>query len=362
MIADRLPRTVMTVRLPAAVLAAVLLTAACSSGATSPVDVPQPSTGSRSATPVTPTPSAPPPPPSTPPPPPAPEPEPVSQLTGEAPQSGAPLVAVKIDNAPLALPFHEGLGAAAMVYVELVEAGTTRFVALYQGAPDLEVGPVRSARSSDIELLEQYGSPVLAYSGANSGVLEQVRASMLTDAGKDLFRGAYRKAGKRKDAFNFYVRPSQLATIAPGGTGLKDVGLRFGPLPPGGEPVTSLRARFSERTSFRIRYDEATQRYDLSTNGKALAGAAPANVIVQRVQVRPGAFADINGSPSPETVTTGLGEAIVLRDGALLRGSWSRPDAVSGTRFLDSAGNDLPLHPGPTWVLLVPTDQSVTPG
>ena len=86
------------------------------------------------------------------------------------------------------------------------------------------------------------------------------------------------------------------------------------------------------------------------------------NVVVQRVQVQPGGFADLNGSPSPYSVTTGVGEAVVLRDGVLLRGSWSRPDAAAGTRLLDGAGNDLLLHPGPTWVLLVPADQSVAPG
>ena len=215
------------VRLPAVVLVGVLLTAACSAGGSGRVDralAPVTSSATAPAPATEPTTPA----PTTEQPPPPPAPEPVSQLTGLAPQSGAPLVAVKIDNAPLSWPFHQGLGEAAVVYVELVEAGTTRFVGIYQGAPDVEVGPVRSARASDIELLAQYGSPVLAHSGANSGVLAQVRASTLTDASRDLFRSAYRQASKRKDANNYYVRPSQLATITPGGTGLKDLGLRFG--------------------------------------------------------------------------------------------------------------------------------------
>ncbi len=348
------------VRLPAAVLAAVLLTAACSSAGTGRVAAPAPTSAAPAPTSVRPAPPTPTPAPVPTTPPPAPD--PLSQLTGEPPQSGDPLVAVKIDNAPLARPFQKGIGAAAVVYVELVEAGTTRFVGIYQGAPDVEVGPVRSARASDVELLSQYGSPVLGYSGANRGVLAQVRASSLTDAGFDRFPGAYRKASKRKDAYNFYVRPAQLATITPGGTGLRDVGLRFGELPAGGEPVTSLRAAFSGSTSVRIRYDPTTQRYVVATNGTAVPGAAPANVIVQRVRVKPGAFSDVNGSPSPYSVTTGTGEAVVLRDGALLRGSWSRPDAGSGTRWLDGAGGDLLLHPGPTWVLLVPAGQPVGPG
>ncbi len=355
----------MTPRLPALALAGALLTAACSSGGADRAPAPPAPVTPAAVTPAAVTPSTTAAPTTATAPPAAtsePVPDPVSQLTGLAPQPADPLVAVKIDNAPLARPFQKGLGEAAVVYVELVEAGTTRFVSLYQGAPDLEVGPVRSARSSDIELLEQYGSPVLAYSGANKGVLAQVHASMLTDGGYDLFRSAYRKAGKRKDAFNFYVRPSQMATITPGGTGLRDVGLRFGPLPAGGEPATSVRAGFSASTSIRVRYDPATTRYAVATNGAAVAGAAPTNVIVQRVQVKGGAFVDIKGAPSPETVTTGVGEAVVLRDGALLRGSWSRPDASSGTRFTGADGNDLLLRPGPTWVLLVPVGQSVVPG
>src|SRR5437879_2203089 len=46
-------------------------------------------------------------------------------LTGLAPRSTAPLVAVKVDNAVLARPFQAGLGRAALVYEELVEGGST---------------------------------------------------------------------------------------------------------------------------------------------------------------------------------------------------------------------------------------------
>ncbi|MEU2184909.1 DUF3048 N-terminal domain-containing protein, partial [Streptomyces thermolilacinus] len=93
---------------------------------------------------------------------------PVSPFTGLPGRTG-PVLAVKIDNVRAARP-HTGLGAADLVYVEQVEAGLTRFLAVYASQQPPRVGPVRSARESDVELLRQFGRPALAYSGVRSAL------------------------------------------------------------------------------------------------------------------------------------------------------------------------------------------------
>lgn len=100
------------------------------------------------------------------------EPDPICPLTGlDATGDGVParpVLAVKIENSPLARP-QAALNDADIVYEEPVEGGITRFIALFQCADVDRLGPVRSARTTDPDVLVQYGIPVFAYSGRAAG-------------------------------------------------------------------------------------------------------------------------------------------------------------------------------------------------
>jgi hypothetical protein len=61
-------------------------------------------------------------------------------------------LAIKVENHPLARP-QAGLNAADIVYEEPVEGGLTRFIAVYQCASSDRVGPVRSGRTTDPNVL-----------------------------------------------------------------------------------------------------------------------------------------------------------------------------------------------------------------
>ena len=102
---------------------------------------------------------------------PAPKPKPkpaVNPLTGLRGVPTRPVVAVKIDDTASGRP-QIGLEAADVVYVEQVEAGATRLVAVFASRQPGTVGPVRSVRNNDPELLAAYGRPALAYSGGAAG-------------------------------------------------------------------------------------------------------------------------------------------------------------------------------------------------
>jgi hypothetical protein len=294
---------------------------------------------------------------------PSPAPGDVDPLTGEAPRPTGSVVVVKVDNGGLARQYQRGLGDAAIVYQELVEAGETRFAAVFTTAPAREVGPVRSVRESDIELLRQYGEVPVAFSGGNSGVKASfhaaVRAGYLLDASYDVVPQDYRLGERRSDARNFFTTPSSLAASRPGKPA-RDIGLRFGPLVTTGPATAVATAVFSSYVSVRARYIPETGRWAIFQDAHEMSGVAPANVIVQRVPIRMSRYVDVLGNRTPYTVTTGSGPATVLRDGAAVTATWQRPTVADGTHFVDATGHDVPLRPGPTWVLLLPTTGSLT--
>ena len=91
---------------------------------------------------------------------------PAASPTPTGPLSG-PALAVKIDNTAKSHP-HVGMAEADVVYVQPVEGGLTRLLAVFSSGLPKEVGPVRSARESDVAILANYGPIAFAYSGASS--------------------------------------------------------------------------------------------------------------------------------------------------------------------------------------------------
>lgn len=334
-------------RLPPALVLLSLL-AACSSGA-----------AGRAAPSPSPTASSPAPSPS-------PSPVAVDPLTGTPPRPTAPVVVVKVDNVAIARPFQRGLDRAAVVYQELVESGETRLAAVYDQPVSAEVGPVRSVRESDIELLRQYGRVAVGFSGGNTGVkatfARAVRDGQLLDASFDTVPQDYRLAERRVDARNFYTTPVALGRSRPGEPA-RDIGLRFAAaVPAGGTPAARGRAVFSSFVTVTFAYDPASRAWSVAQNGRRMPLVAPANVVVQQVPVRRTGYVDVRGNYSPYTVTVGRGPVTVFRDGRALTGTWRRLTVDTGTRYLDARGRDIPLRPGPTWVLLLPRGQALRTG
>ena len=96
--------------------------------------------------------------------------------------SDGPILAVKIDDTSMARP-QIGLEKADLVYIEQVEGGLTRLAAIFSSVIPTEIGPVRSARISDIDILSQFGKVVFAYSGAQSLMLSVISQANLWDYG-----------------------------------------------------------------------------------------------------------------------------------------------------------------------------------
>ncbi|MEU1007736.1 DUF3048 domain-containing protein [Streptomyces sp. NPDC005890] len=233
--------------------------------------------------------------------------------------AGSPL-AVKIDNVGAARP-QTGLGAADVVYVEQVEGGLSRLLAVYATRLPQTVGPVRSARESDLELLRQFTMPTLAYSGAQRALLPLIDRAPLRPRSPD-------------EAPDAYYRGT-------GGTPVSARTVRY--------PAARLAFTWSAgRGGWLVAMDGAPS---VTTDS---GRPAPATVVVQHVRVRTSRYHDVLGNRTPYTETVGSGRAEVLRDGRSYDGFWSRPTAADGTAFTTADGGRLDFAAGQVWVVFVP--------
>lgn len=274
-----------------------------------------------------------------------------SPFTGLPTDPAAPVLAVKIGNAHPARP-QTGLAAADLVYIEPVEAGISRFVAVYQSEVAPVVGPVRSVRRTDLQLLANFGHPVLAFSGAAPELWPRVRAAPIiarSAPGRAFFRTAGRNA-----PHNLYAHTAPLLVGAPP----VDIGFRFGPAPPGGEPISTVTVGYTS-TEIGIHWSAERQRWLFRMGGEPLRGAngnrpSAATVVLQRVPMVATPIRDANGAVSPFAKTVGSGRATVLRNGRAFDVRWSRPSRSAPTVFTRPSGQRMTFARGPVWVVLLP--------
>lgn len=336
-------------RVACAALALVAL-AACS-GDPDPVASPSPTptaTATPTPTPTETTPPAPPP--------------PVATLTGTELADG-PVLAVKIENTREARP-RIGLQQADVVYVEPVEGGLTRLLAVYSTQLPPEVGPVRSAREGDVQILGNYGAVAFAFSGATGITRDALATGTQVNTDEDSGGRGFHRDRSRRAPHSVIGEVPELMARAGGSVPPGDVGFRFGAAPAGGIPTTSVSTSWASASSS-FAWSPEQGRWLLAADGTP--DVAPdgsqhgaATVVVQSVVTGLSQNRDVNGARTPTYDLVGSGQVVVLRDGVRYDGSWTRPDLVSPTTFTSAAGVPLTFAAGPVWVLIVPNGQAVT--
>ena len=287
-----------------------------------------------------------------------------SPLSGRPGGAGRPVVMVKLDNTGLARP-HTGLREADLVYVEEVEWGVTRLAAMYNSSLPKVVGPVRSARISDLEILEQFERPGLVYSGANDAMVRLIRRSNAASLSPSEKSGYFYRDKSKEVPHNQMLKLAAMVKTVKNLSPVENIGFAFDPATPaGGQPVRSFLVRWPNatvggdwgRNGFSIEVDGYVQR-DKVTKRDVTART----VVIQFVEQGESRFGDRFGGKTPLVKTVGEGTAIVLRNGVRFDATWSRPSADAGTTFLVN-GQPLPFDVGQVWVLLVDRrkPQSVT--
>jgi len=265
------------------------------------------------------------------------------------------VLAVKIDNIVFARP-QTGLTSADIVYVLPVEGGLSRFLAIFSSHIPRVIGPVRSARADDLELLRQFGRPAFAWSGAQPRLTRVVERARIVDLYANLVGGYFRDFN-RVAPYNLYADTHRLMQEARGASKAHDIGFRFGATVPRGGRVASSVSVSYPSASYRFTWSHKLRRWLIwidgakagSTEGKQLS--AP-TVVIQHTKVSTSKFLEYHLRP-PYAWSIGHGTAIVLRNGRAYKVNWSRNRIYQGTHFTTRSGRPMTFAPGPVWIVLV---------
>lgn len=291
--------------------------------------------------------------------------------TGDPAVLQRPALMVKVSNADGNARSHNarpqaGMNQADVVAEILTEGGVTRLACIFHSQHDTDVGPVRSFRTSELDIVPALGMPLFAYSGANAGFLARLRESgRVVDVGFDSATGAYRRVDGRARDQSLFARVPDLFAARPGeGT----------PPPPWftyrSDPAASpgAGARPSPGFSFTLGGAGAAP-VDYTWDGKGYARlqkgtphtdtngvqVAPANVVLQYVEYRDTGARDTSGSVVPEAVVIGDGDAWVFTNGMVVDAKWWKPEPGAVTTFTDANGAPVGFTPGTTWMAIIPT-------
>ncbi|MEZ5169824.1 MAG: DUF3048 domain-containing protein [Acidimicrobiia bacterium] len=294
---------------------------------------------------------------------------PTAPLTGlpdpDGEAASRPALSVKIDNNPDARP-QNGLNQADIVWEEVVEGKATRFLAVFNSQSPETVGPIRSVRFTDPDLVWPLGG-LFVYSGGVPEAVAALNAVPVQSVDENIEEPEMFRFGDRPAPHNLYGRPNELWKLAEdpaaplpllrylegdetfgndGGTDVEAVTIDFDSIG-GGYTATWM-------------WDADAGQFVRSTEGEPQVDAlddsplAFPNLIIQ--------FIDYNGGAGVEGAkgtVVGSADAWVLSEGQLVMGTWSRADLDSQTEFRDANGELVKLPPGRTWITLPQIGSSV---
>jgi hypothetical protein len=278
----------------------------------------------------------------------------LSPFTGEPIHALGPVLAIKIDNIVFARP-QTGLTHADIVYVLPVEGGLTRFLAVFSSNFPRVIGPVRSTRKDDLELLGQFGRPAFAFSGAQGQLLPVVERARIVDLYAGI-KGGYYRDYQRIAPYNLYATTRTLLAEARGASKAHSIGFAFGPAPAGGQVTRSESVSYPS-TRYTFTWSRAKHGWLVTMDGTPATTTdggrlAPPTVVIQHTIVRKSGFLEY-GFPPPYAETMGHGTAVVLRNGMAYNVRWSRPTFNGGTTYTTASGQRMTFAPGQVWIVLV---------
>jgi hypothetical protein len=275
------------------------------------------------------------------------------------------ILVVKIDDTNAAHP-QIGVEDADVVYVEQVEAGLTRLAAVYTSKLPPLIGPIRSARISDLELLAQFGRVGFAYSGAQSKMRPVIAAANLENLSAERNPPSiYGKDPNRPGPVDMILKPDLLLERANSNPKIKIDSptisvFPFGKVPKGETNTANAKVKWPS-AKYELRWDSLAEKWLIYFNEKPNLAASGEHLfadtaIIQIVSITPSIYGDKFGEITPFSKTTGTGKAVMLRDGFSYQISWQRDTETELTRWQTIDGEPANFKPGRTWIFL--TDQA----
>jgi len=305
-------------------------------------------------------------------------------------------LAVMIENHIEARP-QSGLTAADVVYEAVAEGGITRFLAIfYCNLSDVQIGPVRSARTYYLDWLGEYNNPLYAHvGGANTpgpaDALSQIIKYQIDDLNQfsigfpTFWRDYQRLTHSVATEHTMYSTTQKLWDVGAkrGWVATSSAGIAWN------EGFTSWKFKDDEKSSSASKAGETTKaisvnfwesqsdykvewNWDPATNTykRRHAGVdhtdfdnkkqiSPKNVVVQ-FEREANANDGYPGNVHLLYTTTGMGKALFFMNGNAVAGKWIKPDRLTRTKYVDGSGKEIAFNKGQIWIETVPEGSKVT--
>ena len=263
-----------------------------------------------------------------------------------------PALVVKLDNVECARRTQTGLNQADIVFEEIVEGRLTRFAAVFHSQESDPIGPIRSGRSQDVDMLGGLNRPLFAWSGGNAGTNALIAESDLVDLSAQRGGAGYFRTRSCGSPHNLFNNTSALFAQAPPEAGrptpLFDY-LEPGEVPAGDDAtkielmVGAIPVGWEWNSDFGV--------YLRSQDGRAhtLGDGSPVSTNTVVVLANQYGVSSYN-RVSPEAQSVGEGDAAVFTGGKAMLGHWSRPDRTSPIILTTPEGTPIEITPGRTFV------------
>ena len=275
-----------------------------------------------------------------------------------------PAMVVKIDNHPSARP-QAGINQADIIFEENVEK-LTRYAAVFHSEGSDPVGPIRSGRFQDINLVGSLNKPLFVWSGGNRQVSSAIGKSDLVDlsylkVNKD---GGFTRNDEYRAPHNLFAETTKLWTLAPVGSSAPSTQFAY-------RTVSDANASTSkEALGLKVSMDGVKVQWDWDATVKEWVKTQDGTIVVDPADVAlsvPNVIVlevEYTNTYSPISKTLGSGKAYVFTNGVVYEGTWSRTDRLKPFELKDSAGGVIKLTPGQTFVEVARAGKTavVTPG
>ena len=263
-----------------------------------------------------------------------------------------PVLVAKMDNTFSSQP-QVGLSKADMVVEELVEGGLTRLAAFYYSEIPGNVGPIRSMRASDIDVVSPVHASMVT-SGAAGRTIARIKGAHIPFYGEGS-KGMYRSSD-RAAPYNLFVHLNEIAAAAKTKAATPPNYLQWGDAKnlPKGKKITTVNAQFSGGHTTEWKYENGTY-HNLNSNAPAGDQFPADTVLVLRVREGDAGYLDPAGNHVPETLLTGTGNALLFHGGRMVFANWHKGKTPGSQITLTTKkGQKLEVPAGHTWIELVP--------
>jgi hypothetical protein len=294
-------------------------------------------------------------------------------------------VSVKISNYPRGIRPQWGLTLADHVYEYYHEGGLTRFNAIFYGNNAAQIGPIRSARFTDKDIVEMYKA-FFAYASGDVRVRERLSYSDFTDRMATITdypcppTSDYPLCRIEPETWNHLVTRSEELYQHFEKKGVSNQrqnldGLYFNlTTPSGGSEADNILVRYSFGSYHKWVYDPGSGRYFRHQDTLDVdAGAETFEPTIDRLNNQPISASNVIVLLAPhqyflvkpemiEIPLNGYGVAYIFRDGLGYKASWTRITNSEILILTDEAGNRFTLKPGNTWFAVMGATSQVVSG